>query len=95
MQCEAMLAMYYPNLASAQNALGGVETNRFPNVELIESTEQPVYFDGQLDDADRNTSFYWSSPVQTYLELMRGDKRDRETAFQVREYILKRATRSG
>jgi hypothetical protein len=27
--------------------------------------------------------------VQTWLELMRGDKRDRETADQVRDYIIR------
>jgi hypothetical protein len=31
----------------------------------------------------------WASPIQVYLELMTGDKRDRETAGQVKEVILK------
>ena len=62
----------------------GEETDRFENVVLIQSKRPIDYFDvrigGQLP---------WASPLQTWLELMRGDKRDRETANQVREFLLK------
>jgi len=64
--------------------LSGSRTDRFPNVELIETDDETVYF-----DARENTEFWWASPVQVYLELMAGDKRDRETAEQVRSLILK------
>lgn len=62
------------------------ETKRFPNVELIETDEPAAYFDPRSD--------LTASPLQTYLELIRGhnpmlgDKRHRETAEQVRERIL-------
>ena len=56
------------------------ETSRFPNVELLETDEDFVYFDARDNLA--------ASPVQTYLELMRGDKREQETAEQVRKAIL-------
>jgi hypothetical protein len=72
-----------PEGKRVQSALGGRETDRFPNVELIETLEQPLYF-----DARDESGFYWASPVQTWLELMQGDKRDRGTAAQVREFIL-------
>lgn len=85
MQREEILSLYCPDARRIQSLLAGRETDRFPNVELIETGEQPLYFDAQQE-----AGFYWASPVQTYLELMRGDKRDRETADQVRDYILRR-----
>jgi hypothetical protein len=47
---------------------------------FLETDEDFVYFDARDNLA--------ASPVQTYVELMRGDKRERETAAQVREAIL-------
>jgi hypothetical protein len=54
------------------------ETARFPNLRVVETGEDIVYF-----DVRRKRGIPWASPVQTYLELMSGDKRDRETAIQV------------
>ena len=83
MQRKERLSLYCPEAKRVQAAIGGRETDRFPNIELIETLEQPLYF-----DARDESGFYWASPVQTWLELMRGDKRDQETAAQVRESIL-------
>jgi hypothetical protein len=83
MQREDMLSVYCPRCAPLVDRLPGRETARFPNLEIIETDEQPPYFDAQDDDG-----FLWASPVETYLELMAGDKRDRETAEQVRAYVL-------
>lgn len=58
-----------------------VEPNsRFPNLTLLETNDNTVYFDRRLD--------YVASGAQTYLELSAGDKRERETAAQVRAAIL-------
>lgn len=38
--------------------------------------------------ARKEESFWWASPVQVYLELMGGDKRDQETAEQLKTSIL-------
>lgn len=66
-------------------------TDRFPNVDLAWPTETPVYFDPM-----EKAGVSYASPVQSYLELMAGDKRQRETAEQVRTYVLRRvAERSG
>ena len=59
------------------------ETNRFPNLEIIETQDKTVYFDTRS-----NKGFDWASPLQTYLELMAGDQRDQDTAEQVKEIIL-------
>lgn len=68
--------------------IGGIdfdETSRFPNLEIIETHDKTVYF-----DTHTYKSFEWASPTQTYLELMAGDQRERETAKQVKEVILRR-----
>lgn len=59
------------------------ETNRFPNLEIIETLDKTVYFDSR-----RQNNFDWASPIQTYLELMAGDQRYQDTADQVKEIIL-------
>jgi DNA-binding transcriptional ArsR family regulator len=84
MQREDMLSVYCPDIATLRDSLNGKETDRFPNVELIESSEQPLFF-----DAREAEGFLWASPAQAYLELMAGDKRDQEAAEQVRDYLLR------
>jgi len=84
MQRGDLLSVYCPRLEMLLERLPGSRTDRFPNVELIETDDETVYFDARED-----TEFWWVSPVQVYLELMAGDKRDRETAEQVSSFILK------
>ncbi len=63
-----------------------VDTNtRFPNVDIKITKDPLIYFDTRA--WMYGTIFV--SPIQTYLTLMAGDKRDQETALQVKEYILK------
>ncbi len=83
MQRSDILSAYCPRATALLEQLNGDENDRFPNVELLETEEQPVYFDAREEEG-----FLWASPVQTYLELMTGDKRDQETADQVRSYLL-------
>jgi hypothetical protein len=61
------------------------ETDRFPNIDLTRTEEGPPYFDVVTEEGVE-----YSSPVQSYLELMSSDKRQRETAEQVRAYVLRR-----
>jgi hypothetical protein len=84
MQRGDLLTVYCPKLETLLERLPGSRTDRFPNVEFIETDDETVYF-----DAREGTEFWWASPVQVYLELIAGDKRDRETAEQVRSLILK------
>ena len=63
------------------------ETSRFPNIEFLETDEDFVYFDTRDNLA--------ASPVQTYLELMQGDKREQETAEQLRKTILQPLKKKG
>jgi hypothetical protein len=84
---EDCISLYCPGLDEVWERLGGIETDRFPNVELIETDEESVYFDSRSDQG-----FAWASPLQTYLELMTGDNRDQETAEQVKA-LLARSTK--
>lgn len=84
MQRGDLLSVYCPRLEMLLERLPGNQTDRFPNLELVETEGETVYF-----DARQERDFWWASPVQVYLELMAGDKRDRETAEQVKSYILK------
>jgi hypothetical protein len=60
------------------------ETDRFTNIRILETSDDLVYF-----DVREKGGIPWASPIQTYVELMAGDKRDRETASQVAETLLK------
>ena len=60
------------------------ETERFANIQLLETQDDTVYFDLRRDQAGLA-----ASPIQTYLELVSGDKRDRETAEQVAELLFR------
>ena len=83
MQRMDILSVYCPRLDMLLERLSGNQSDRFPNLELIETEDETAYFDGRQEE-----NFWWASPVQVYLELMAGDKRDQETAEQVKSYII-------
>ncbi len=82
---ESRIQVYCSNIETILRAAGSFikENARFANLELIETCVDFVYFDTRYDRSIR-----WASPVQTFLELMSGDKRERETADQTRQEIL-------
>ncbi|MBI9082135.1 MAG: hypothetical protein JEZ11_00975 [Desulfobacterales bacterium] len=84
MQRGDLFSVYCPDIESLLAQLpASSQTDRFPNLELIETEDETICFDArQVED------FLWASPVQVYLELMAGDKRDRETAEQVKSLII-------
>ncbi len=84
MQRGDLLSVYCPCLEPLLERLPDTQTDRFPNLELIETEDEPIYF-----DARQEGDFWWASPVQVCFELMAGDKRDRETAEQVKTFLLK------
>jgi hypothetical protein len=84
MQREDVLSVYCPRLEVLLKRLPGSQSDRFPNLEIIETEDETVFF-----DARQEGNFWWASPVQVYLELMAGDKRDQETAEQVKSFLLR------
>ncbi|MCK4504021.1 MAG: hypothetical protein KAW14_00270 [Candidatus Aegiribacteria sp.] len=83
MQRGDILSVYCTNLKSILKNLPVSQSDRFPNLELIETKDERVYFDSSPGEL-----FQWASPIQVYLELMDGDKRDQETAKLVKSLIL-------
>ncbi len=83
MQRGDLLTVYCPKVELLLKRLPGSQTDRFPNLELLETEDEPVYFDGRQEDG-----FWWASPLQVYMELMAGDKRDQETAEQLKALVL-------
>lgn len=83
MQRGDLLTVYCPKVEKLLEVLPGSRSDRFSNLELLETEDEPVYFDARQEDG-----FWWASPLQVYLELMAGDKRDRETAQQLKSRIL-------
>jgi hypothetical protein len=77
-------SFYCTDLESALRWLGGslVETSRFADIEIQETRARYVYFDQREG--------LTASPIQAYLELMQGDKRDQEMAGQVRWLIMQK-----
>jgi hypothetical protein len=86
MQRGDLLTVYCPDMDLLLERLPGSQSDRFPNLELLETEDEPVYFDARQEDG-----FWWASPLQVYMELMAGDKRDQETADQLKALILKDA----
>lgn len=86
---ELIQSLYCSDMGSLLKRLNPVleETSRFPNIELLETDDDFVYLDARDDLA--------ASPVQTYLELMQGDKREQETAGQLRTAILQPLKKKG
>ncbi len=83
MQRGDLLSVYCPKVEVLLKRLPGSQSDRFPNLELLETEDETIYFDARKEE-----SFWWASPVQVYLELMAGDKRDQETAEQLKTSIL-------
>ena len=80
---EAVLYIYCSELSRLLDGVTVNEAHRFPDVSFSETSEPFVYFDSRFD-----SDCPAASPVQTYLELAQGDKREVETSMQVRAKIF-------
>jgi len=60
------------------------ETSRFPNVEFLQTDDPTVYFDRR-----ETGPIPIISPIQAYLELSKGGKREQEAAQPLRDDILR------
>lgn len=60
------------------------ESERFGDLTVVQTKDRTPLFDARSD----RPGVAYASPVQTYLELSAGDKRDQEAAAEVRESVL-------
>lgn len=76
--------IYVSRLGDWMDALPFQQTERFSNVEFVETNQDEVFFDLlQLN------GFAWCSRVQIYLECINLGKREQETASSIKKDILK------
>ena len=79
-------AVYCDSVRKLKDALGIAweETDRFADLRVIETRNKEVYFDAR----ERSDGVVCASPVQAYIELNAGDKRDKQMAMQVRDRVM-------
>ena len=73
------LPLYCDQIGALLDGLPVDEGSRFPDIELLQTDDDTVYFDVRDQDG-----YPVASPIQAWLELMQGDKRDKEAAGQIR-----------
>ena len=78
-------SLYVSSSAPFLKQFGFEETNRFPNVEFLETDDPTVYFDRR-----ETGPIPVISPLQAYLEFSKGGKREKEAAEPLRADILTR-----
>jgi len=82
----APIKVYIQDIDKGFEGLEFEDTDRFSNVQIMETSEASYYFDRQFVDGT-----YYTSDIQTYLDLMKGGKREQEVAEQLKERILTRS----
>ena len=89
---EKAIQCYCPDIKRVEQGLGSdlEESPRFPDLELIETRDPTVFFDSR-----GGATVPASSPLQCWLELQAGDKRQRDAATGVREWILSGLAQKG
>jgi len=70
------------SVAGATHA-GLLEDDRFATVRLIETTDPTAYFDTRIVGGTKRVA-----PIQLYLELANGTKRERDISDTIRARIL-------
>ena len=83
---EKVLTVYTnvaPEILIAKSNANITKTDMFANLEIFQTDDLRVFFDPREKDG-----IPFASPVQTYLELISGDKRQQDAAEQVRRGIL-------
>ncbi len=73
-----------PEKILASCNVSGEETNRFPDLELIQVDETWPFFDMRPTKHG-----FIASPIEVYLELSNGDKRQQQTAKQLERFIFR------
>lgn len=82
-ESDDVARVYTSSIEEVTRGVEFEEASRFPDLELVETADQTVYF-----DASEEGRFLWISPLQTYLMLATGGKREREVASQLRADLL-------
>ena len=89
---EKAVQCYGTALGPIERQLGAEleESARFPDLELVETRDPTVYFDSRTMDTIAS-----SSPLQCWLELEAGDKRQQDASRALRDRIMDELRRQG
>ena len=89
---EKTIQCYCTSIESIERGLGSEieETPIFPDLDLAETCDPTVFFNRRSGD-----TVSAASPVQCWLELQSGDKRQRDAGSGVRDLILKELQQNG
>ena len=82
-QGDEVMTYYTESIARVIHGSSFVEEPRYGDVELVETSQQEVFFDPR-----RDRGWLCCSPLQIYLELANGGKREREIAESMRADLL-------
>ena len=80
---DRILTIYTDSISTVLDGLDLELGSPFSDAEFIETSDQLAFFDRR-----RREEFWWTSPIQVYLELASGGKREREISSQMRSDIL-------
>jgi hypothetical protein len=80
-----LISLYVSSVTPFVKEFAFEETSRFPNVEFLETDDPTAYFDRRASGP-----IPLISPLQAYLELTKGGKREQEAADPLRADILAR-----
>lgn len=73
---QSAMKIYVESIDELMESVEFTETNRFPDLKLLETNDPSLYFDRR-----KNEDAYVLSPLQTYLLLATEGKREQESAF--------------
>ena len=81
---EPIVVAYTTSISKSLGELSFQSEKRFAQIELRETQDQRVYFDSR-----REEGIEWTSPIQVFCELSKGNQRDKEATREVRDLILR------
>ena len=86
MRSDELIA-YCERLSELRERVGDQweETERFADLTVVETSDRTPFFDARTD----KSGLLYASPIQSYLELAAGDKREQEMASEIRKVILR------
>lgn len=80
---ERIIRIYAESINRLSETLSIDSSTRFPDIELLETRDPTVYYGRRRENGQ-----VWASPLQIYLELRNGGKREMQAAEQIRTNLL-------
>ena len=80
---ESITRLYTSSIEGLLQGLEFDTSTRFPDIELVETSDLGVYYDRR-----QRGELFWTSPLQVYLDLATSGKRERQAAEQIRIDLL-------